>query len=927
MLAERYALPFQSTPPELHANFSISADGETIVLTRSDGTTEDSLVVPPLPTGASYGLSPDGVGGGPAYFADPTPGAPNTSTAYGPPVALPDFSHTRGIYDVPFSLSLAHGDPGASLHYTLDGSAPSATNGILYGAPLAVAGTTVVRAVAVKPGALPTRDVATHTYLFLDSVIAQTNHPAGYPPTWNGFAQVSYGISPWVAAQPGHSDALRESLLAIPVLSVTAPVGDLFGTGGVYANPTVDGLERAVSAEWITNGVGQVQIDAGLRVQGGASRQFGNSPKKSLRLLFKSAYGPGRLREPVLADGGGADFNTLVLRAEYNTSWVHSDGTQRAYSIYMRDQWVRDMQTAMSGSGSRGTHVHLFLNGLYWGLYNVAERPDAAFAASVFGDEREDYDTMVPQGIRDGNNIAWNAMHDIAKAGLASQSQYEAIAQYLDIGHLADYMLLNFYAGNDDWPHHNWSCVRRRETGAGYRVYVWDAERTLEGVNVNRTGATHTSGPAYLHTALCANPEYRLRFADRVHRHLFNDGPLTPPAAAASFTALARTVESAIYGEAARWGAYRNEITSGGSVKRYGTNDWTAELDRLLTVYFPQRTAIVLTQLRNANLYPPVDAPEFSQHGGVVPDGTTVAITAAQGAIHVTFDGTDPREPFTGAVAPAAAEYAAPFAVTAKTTVKARALHNGQWSALTEALFPPPPPDYAALRVAELMYAPPGGDDYAWIDLVNTSAQPLDLSGVSFVPTGAEDPAIEWAAPEGLTVPGGGHIVLVRNPATFATRNTVPPGTPVLQYKKNLARSGEPVTLADPSGEPFFSFTYSRYWYPETFDSGLSLVAVDFLAPEPLWSTAANWRPSTVPDGTPAASESPRVKSLNVQGGVLTFTADGIEWGHSILWSVDLADWHALPPGSVTITGGTVTIPLPPEATATNRCFFKIINP
>jgi len=332
-------------------------------------------------------------------------------------------------------------------------------------------------------------------------------------------------------------------------------------------------------------------------------------------------------------------------------------------------------------------------------------------------------------------------------------------------------------------------------------------------------------------------------------------------------------------------------------------------------------------QFRVAGLYPTLLAPEFSQHGGVVASGTTISISTAQGNIYVTFDGTDPREAFTGAIAANALAYATPFAVTNKVVAKARALHSGQWSALTEAAFRLPPPNYAALRVAELMYAPIGGDDYAWIDLVNTSTEPLDLSGISFIPTGEEEPAVEWTAPEGLVLPGGGHVVLARNPVTFATRNIVPPGTPVLQYRKNLARSGEPVTFGTPTGEPFFSFTYTRYWYPETHNTGRSLVAVDFLADEPLWSTAANWRPSTVIDGTPAASETPRVKAFTLQDGVLSFPSDGIEWGFKVMWSTDLDTWHECPTTTVTHIGGIIQFPLPDSVPNPDRCFFKIINP
>jgi hypothetical protein len=315
-----------------------------------------------------------------------------------------------------------------------------------------------------------------------------------------------------------------------------------------------------------------------------------------------------------------------------------------------------------------------------------------------------------------------------------------------------------------------------------------------------------------------------------------------------------------------------------------------------------------------------------------VAPGGGVSVAAAQGVVYLTFDGSDPREAYTGAVASNAVAYAAPFAVTNAGVVKARARYNGEWSALTAAAFSLPPPDYSALRVAEFMYAPNGGDSHAWMDLVNTSTQTLDLSGISFVPTGGADAAVEWSAPEGLVVPGGGHVVLVKNAVVFADHNAVPAETPVFQYGKNFARLGEPVTLADPSGTPFFSFAYSSGWYPETYSTGYSLVAVDLLAPEPAWSTAANWRPSSVLNGTPAVSETPRfgafaMSASALQDGELVFFADGIESGVVLMWSGDLSVWHVCPSEALVIGAGTVRVDLRRVAFPVGRCFFKFVNP
>lgn len=689
-LAQHHGLaPPPPTDPELHTNFSIDSNGESLVLTQPNGATADLIPAAEIPTDCSYGR-PDNATTF-AFFAFPTPKASNTQTPFGPPIPPPTISHPRGIQSTAFDVTLSHPDPTATIRYTTDGSDPSPTNGSTYSIPLTISRTTILRTSAFKENTLPVRRITSHSFLFPQDIIQQTAAPDNYPNQWNGFAYTSYSISPTVAESPGYPEAMKSALFALPTLSLALGPQEMFGTAGVYANPIIDGLETPVSAEWIgIPGSPDTQADATLRVQGGASRLFTNSPKKSLRLLFRAATGTDRLRVPVLAHSGTAmaDFNTLILRADYNNSWIHWDATQRPRGTLVRDQWMRDTQTAMSGLASHGNHVHLFVNGIYWGIYNPSERPDAAFAASYLGGAREDYDAMTHDGIRDGDNVAWNAMRTITQAGLSSQAQYEAIQQYLDIDHFIDYMIVNLYGGNLDWPHNNWNATRLRQAGAGWLFHCWDAERSLEDLNTNQTGVTGTNNPAEFYAALRNNPEFRLRFADRAHRHCFNNGALTPENASSRFTTLAARLEPAIFAEEARWGAYRAEIYDrNGPSPRYAlTPHWLNERSRLLNSYFPNRTAIFISQLTSANLYPTTPPPTFSTHGGRIPPNSTITISHPAGEMFLTTDGTDPRNPATNQPS-AQANPTTEVVLSTNTTLKARTLLNGVWSALNEATF------------------------------------------------------------------------------------------------------------------------------------------------------------------------------------------------------------------------------------------------
>ncbi|MBR4172580.1 MAG: CotH kinase family protein [Kiritimatiellae bacterium] len=675
-----------------HLSFKLGAEGETLTVTQPDGTVSDQVAFGAIPCDTSYGRFPSG-GETFAWFAEPTPNADNSGPAYAAPLAPVQFSVERGLYEEPLSLTLSHPDPETTIFYTLDYSEPSPSNGMQYaGETIAINHTTVVRAVADKAGTLPCRSIQTHSYIFLSDVPNQTDIPAGCPSVWTsgGSTPASYGISTQIVATSEDVVALTNALRKLPILSLSLATDKVFGSSaGVYSHAADSSLEEAVSAEWLTNGVGFVQTDAGLKAQGAASRNFSSTPKKPLRLCFRGRYGAGKLKTPVLQDIGYScdEFNTLILRAEYNNSWVHREAPQRLRGSNVRDQWMRDTQGQMSGYQSHGNHVHLFINGRYWGIYNVAERIDAALGATLFGGDKEEYDGLAYDGdtgtikARDGDTTSWNALMTLISSDLTQRANYEAVAQRVDLPAFADYMLLNFFGGNQDWPQNNFAMVCSRLEGGKFYFCCWDVERTLEGVSDNRLSASFNIGPKKLHDRLLTSPEYKMLLADRAYKHLFNGGALTVESMIPRYRALADKLEPAMFAESARWGSYRLE--NGSASQSYGMDEWIAERDRVLNTYLPQRPAQFIAQLQSAGLYPSVEVPEISESANGSQKQVAISIPAGT-HVYYTLDGNDPREAFSSGIAATASEYTQPFMIMTETVVKARALSGTTWSALAE---------------------------------------------------------------------------------------------------------------------------------------------------------------------------------------------------------------------------------------------------
>jgi hypothetical protein len=285
----------------------------------------------------------------------------------------------------------------------------------------------------------------------------------------------------------------------------------------------------------------------------------------------------------------------------------------------------------------------------------------------------------------------FNEMYGIATQVGSSpdDSNYARIIseKLLDLEGFIDYMLINFYIGNSDWDRGNWYALRHRyRPDKGFRFLCWDAETALIDVYDNKV-SMRDGEPTKILAGLKNNPEFRLLFADRVYKHLFNGGLLTPEAAAARYEKLASEIEKPLIAESARWGDYRkmnNETTV-----VYTPNDhWKPRKESLLKDYFPQRTAILLQQLKDEGFYPSLEAPVFSKRGGEYYSRSKLGISAGAGQIYYTLDGTDPRVPIVSGVSESAIRYSDSISLDQSyILVKARVLNGSTWSALAEAAY------------------------------------------------------------------------------------------------------------------------------------------------------------------------------------------------------------------------------------------------
>jgi len=702
----------------LHTNFKLSGSGEFLALVDPDGKTIISSFSPQYPAqeeDISYGIYNEQA----VFFDQPTPGATNVQ---GGKVQLPVFSKSRGYYSQPFLVTLQTLDPEAKIFYTTDGIRPSAQKGILYLEPIRIQTTTPLSAVAVKGS--ETSAVVTHTYFFTDSLLKQTNRPKGYPAEWGAFetipgvAPADYEMDPEVCENPIYRPQVIATFQDLPSISVVTDPDNLFShstdskTGGIYiytcstGTGIGEGWERPASAEYYDPKTQNwFQVNCALQLHGGASRVPEKTPKHSFRLEFKSEYGPSKLDFPLFSEPDATtQFNSLVLRANFGYTWLHWSPTERKAAKYIQDSWAKDTQLAMGHHSAHNKFVNLFLNGIYWGMYNVSERLDEDFMGSYLKGKAADFDVVKDYAeVTSGDLVAWNKMMSMANTGLQDLAAYQKIQgnnpdgtkssayePYLDVENLTDYMLMNFYAGNNDWDHHNWAAARNKvEPAKGFKFFSWDAEHLFTSSTLDNTTENNANCPSRIFTKLKDNAEFRILLADHIHKLFFDDGLLTPESVTDRYLIRAKEIEKAIWGESARWGDYRRDVHQRDSDNDLYTPDkyWIKTRDWLTNTYFPPRTNLVVNQLRMSGLYPWIDAPQFTEEGGSITNEVDLGMYSPSGTIYYTVNGIDPRAVGGEVASNGTYIYNSPLKINGNGTVKARVKDGTRWSAMTEATF------------------------------------------------------------------------------------------------------------------------------------------------------------------------------------------------------------------------------------------------
>ncbi|MBT3748406.1 MAG: hypothetical protein HOG34_05425, partial [Bacteroidetes bacterium] len=415
----------------MHTNFKLSGSGEMILLLDESGEIADSLSFGEQVEDLSFGRKGDG-GEEWIFLANATPGSSNPSEGSLAKMVDPIPNIESGFYIGSQSISFISPEDG-DVYYSTDGTNPY-PSGILYvGNPLTITKTTVIRFQAWKKDYLPS-DIITNTYFINEStslpVFSITTEP-------NNLWHLDYGI-------------------------YTEGRGFVWPDGNYMQN-----WEKIAHGEfWDAEGNKQISQYGGIEIAGGLTR---TANQKSLRFKAKGDLGPGKLNYKFFETKNLDEFEEVLLRSSGN-DWgltMMADGMMQSIIANRLDVDWQAYQPAI-----------MFLNGEYWGIHNIRERIGPDYIQDNFGLGKNEID-FVAGGwdAKTGTNEEYVALERyIIDHDLSISEYYQYVSSRIDINAFINYLIVEIFVGNLDWPGSNTKCWQKIDGSGKWRWILYDLD-------------------------------------------------------------------------------------------------------------------------------------------------------------------------------------------------------------------------------------------------------------------------------------------------------------------------------------------------------------------------------------------------------------------------------------------------------------------
>lgn len=401
----------------LHADFKLSvAGGYNLCLSTSDGTIFDRAFIPQQFSDITYGRLP-GQYGTFYYFTGASPLAENSGSYYAKKALPPTYSVLGGLFDEGETLTVAlTAEAGDRIYYTTDCTDPTESS-TLYTGPLQISSTTVLR-----------------TRVYADDALAS------YMDCQTYFFGVSHTMR--VVSLVSDPYNLISDEAGIMVKGPNALAEFPYGSMNNGANFWMDWEREAHIEVYETDGTSLLSQECGIKLHGQYSRAMA---QQAFKIYARAKYaGKGTFAAALFSDRDYTEYNSFLLR---------SSGQDGVYTR-MRDSVLTDLADDTSVYYQKTELSVVYINGVYWGQYNMREHISTYSICQFEGWEGQEDDIDLVKAntnVMQGSNDTYAALLTWVKGNKTNTDEaYAHIGSVIDIQNFIEYMSVEIFTGNTD---------------------------------------------------------------------------------------------------------------------------------------------------------------------------------------------------------------------------------------------------------------------------------------------------------------------------------------------------------------------------------------------------------------------------------------------------------------------------------------------
>ena len=263
----------------------------------------------------------------------------------------------------------------------------------------------------------------------------------------------------------------------------------------------------------IYDGGGRPAVEqmAGLRLTGHASRSVN---QKSFNVYFRKAYG-----------GKYLDYELFAGVARYRSFRLLSGGNNAEW-LKFKDAFLQELVADRHVTAAASRPAILFLNGEYWGPYQLTEKVTAQMLHDRCGTAKDQivlYKECGRDAGEPGDEALYEELMSFADRDMTDPAVWTEFCRLMDIRSMADYCAIRIYYGDDDWyPDRNDILWRTRDRSFNegrwqYVLYDLDNSTGLYGAEATAPETDH------FHLAMKRYPLFAAAIRNREFYELFLD--------------------------------------------------------------------------------------------------------------------------------------------------------------------------------------------------------------------------------------------------------------------------------------------------------------------------------------------------------------------------------------------------------------------